>query len=427
MVLPCSAAKRSGGEPLDLHQAHGIAEWLPRKLRDELVEVRARVALRAKVDETHVRPALERYAGHLYGAAGSHLGEVVARARGVVILSGGYGAVLADEPIGTYDTVLRPADWPDGLLGRVLVATAQALAVDAVVAFLSRSTAYARIVRSAPWPPDGPWVGLVSPENDSAGGAMVTVPRSLGDALAGYVTGELRSGWTSSDGLGLRLEVVSNGHEPPSRPERRQPTIGSRDPRVEAAIARFRDRTQFVPARVFPDGLGELDTPGLYAWRVDDEGARTLKSVLGCSCRGLVYVGQAGATRWPSGNTTQATLRSRIRRQHLRGNIRSSTFRRTLAALLVDELDLYADNEARLHGEGEKRLSSWIAEHLAVAVQPIEDGDVLGAIEAHVVAALDPPLNLDHVPRTAWRNRLRGLRSDRRGLDRRSRSRSRGR
>src|SRR4051794_5059599 len=46
----------------------------------------------------------------------------------------------------------------------------------------------------------------------------------------------------------------------------------------------------------------------------------------------LLYVGVA-----PKGAQSTATLRSRIHGQHLRGNIGSSTFRQSLAALLLEE------------------------------------------------------------------------------------------
>jgi HB1, ASXL, restriction endonuclease HTH domain len=48
--------------------------------------------------------------------------------------------------------------------------------------------------------------------------------------------------------------------------------------------------------------------------------------------------------------------------------------------------------------------------HLRVAVHPYPDRDALGDLERRVLAALDPPLNLEGMPRTVLRQRLSALR-----------------
>jgi hypothetical protein len=53
----------------------------------------------------------------------------------------------------------------------------------------------------------------------------------------------------------------------------------------------------------------------------------------------------------PARETSAQTLRSRVVRNHLNGNVGSSTFRLVLAALLIDALDLHpfrARNEGRI-------------------------------------------------------------------------------
>ena len=113
---------------------------------------------------------------------------------------------------------------------------------------------------------------------------------------------------------------------------------------------------------------------------------------------GRIYAGQAGATRWPSGSPGNATLASRIGANHLRGGIRGSTFRLTLAAILLRPLDLARTAPRRLDPASEHRLSTWIHNHLQIAVHPVADRDPLADLEHRVLLQLDPPLNLDGMP-----------------------------
>jgi hypothetical protein len=145
-----------------------------------------------------------------------------------------------------------------------------------------------------------------------------------------------------------------------------------------------------------------LAGPGLHAWFVDEEGAGDLSTGLGHVVRrGLVYVGQTGATKWPTGKRSASTLRSRILRQHLGGRRSSSTLRRTLGAIL---------DEARGRQLDRAELTTWMTAHLSVTPMVVADGDVLGDLEGRVVKELDPPLNLDHTVRNSLRTRLKGLR-----------------
>ena len=81
-----------------------------------------------------------------------------------------------------------------------------------------------------------------------------------------------------------------------------------------------------------------LKLPGMYAWWVNDNGAKQLSAGLGHSiAEGLIYSGQTGATKWPSGKRGSGTLRSRLVSQHSKGRITGSTFRLTLAAILADQ------------------------------------------------------------------------------------------
>ncbi len=161
-----------------------------------------------------------------------------------------------------------------------------------------------------------------------------------------------------------------------------------------------------IAARDWPVGLRDIDRAGLYAWWVDARGARDLSLGLGHRVKpGRIYAGQTGATKWPSGKTGRATLRSRIGGNHLNGRIRGSTFRLTLASALSGPLGLISESR-KLSNASERRLSNWMRDHLQVAVHPFPDRDALGDLEDHVLAKLDPPLNLDGMRATPLREAL---------------------
>ena len=177
LVIACSAAKARGGQP-----ASGGPE--PGDWPEALHVARARVLARADGDASRLLPAWQRYEGTFYRHAGSALAEAAATGN-VVILSGGYGVARADELIGWYDTVLRPADWPAGLLESALISQAGRAGADTVVAFASRTTAYAQLLRHTPWRDAGLRASLVT-ISDVTAGAMAEVPRRLGLAFAAF-------------------------------------------------------------------------------------------------------------------------------------------------------------------------------------------------------------------------------------------------
>jgi hypothetical protein len=68
---------------------------------------------------------------------------------------------------------------------------------------------------------------------------------------------------------------------------------------------------------------------------------------------GLIYAGQTGATFWPSGKGSQATLGGRIGGNHLNGSVAGSTFRLTLAGVLTTTLGLRPVGAKRLDQDSE--------------------------------------------------------------------------
>lgn len=173
---------------------------------------------------------------------------------------------------------------------------------------------------------------------------------------------------------------------------------------AEDFCERLTDHSSAItPGEFITRGPSDLRVPGLYSWWVDVAGAVDLSTGLGLYLHpGLIYAGLAGATRWPSGRPSTNTLWSRISEMHLGGRHEFSTFRRTLGAILAN-----ARHEQEID---EARLTKWMQDHLKLIAAPFEDADTLGQLEGDVLSRLDPPLNLQGMPATATRRRLKELR-----------------
>lgn len=225
-----------------------------------------------------------------------------------------------------------------------------------------------------------------------AAGAWLEVPLrglSLGSQLA----------WYRAGGAGTNRDAGSR---------RRVPTPDD----VRAAVRKLKSPSRRIHAVDWPGDQPDLDRAGLYAWWVDHAGAAALsRSLHQPLAAGLIYAGQAGATKWPSGTAGTRTLASRVGSSHLGGNIRGSTFRLTLAACLYQRLRLVRAGARKLEPPSEQRLSEWMRQHLDVAVLPSVDRDPLADLEHRVLAELDPPLNLDGMAASPVRVELSRLRT----------------
>jgi hypothetical protein len=153
---------------------------------EELLAARERVKAAAGVDEQRLLPAWRRYTGAFYQAAGDALSDAVAAGGQIVILSGGYGVVRAEEQIGTYDRLLRFSDWLPRLLDDLLAAEAARVQARSVVAFAGDTTGYARLVRRTPWRRTGVADALLVTVVTAEGGAMRKVPKGLGQAFRAF-------------------------------------------------------------------------------------------------------------------------------------------------------------------------------------------------------------------------------------------------
>jgi hypothetical protein len=170
-------------------------------------------------------------------------------------------------------------------------------------------------------------------------------------------------------------------------------------PSAHDLAARLGDSSAARPAEGFPWQGVDLHHPGLYAWYVDLPGAHELTAALGHRVvAGLVYAGQAGATSSKVGKASGATLASRIGRNHLGGDVDSSTWRRTLASLLL--------GDRAPTPEGRAELDHWMRRHLYLVVAPLPDRATLGRLEEEVLALLDPPFNLMGRPCTEIRRAI---------------------
>ena len=180
LVIPCSKGKRSGGES----STREPSPWPP-----DLLAARQANLEKAKADERQLMPAWLRYTGGFYSTAGSELGDAVARDTPLLILSGGYGVLHAEEPIGDYNKILRLTDWPGGLLEDLLIREAGRRDVSSVVAFAASSSDYAKLIRRTKWKDAGLGAFLVTIRNAGMG-ASGKIPRRLGQAFACFWRGQ---------------------------------------------------------------------------------------------------------------------------------------------------------------------------------------------------------------------------------------------
>jgi hypothetical protein len=135
---------------------------------------------------------------------------------------------------------------------------------------------------------------------------------------------------------------------------------------------------------------------GVYGWWFDHD----LEMVPRVGCheidgKHLLYVGIAQPGQ--RGGRSRAAAANRLWRNHLRGSVRASTLRLSLAALLADRLGLtfFRDSggRVRMSKSDEDKLTTWLAQHAAISVAQHEDPRVL---EQVLITAGPPlPLNLD--------------------------------
>jgi hypothetical protein len=149
--------------------------------------------------------------------------------------------------------------------------------------------------------------------------------------------------------------------------------------------------------------------PGIYAWHGDAEADRFFGAILGEPLHPL-FVDAAGATSFRTGRANSATLDSAIGRTHLHGSTQSSSFRRSLAAVLFKELGLRCDRPKQLADDSNARLTAWMREHLGVVTVPFGNRRGLAYTAEAMRDLLDPPFNLTGYAATPARRVIRARR-----------------
>jgi hypothetical protein len=137
----------------------------------------------------------------------------------------------------------------------------------------------------------------------------------------------------------------------------------------------------------------------VYVLWLDDDGWTKLGNVM--SVGGVAYVGVG-----------DPSLQRRYKEEWRPKNSGRSSPRRTLGALLAENLDLSPRprvDRDRVRGaryyvfgdEGELRLTAWVEKHASFACETTA-GAPAGTVETQVILRLQPPLNL-----TKWPNPLK--------------------
>jgi hypothetical protein len=152
-----------------------------------------------------------------------------------------------------------------------------------------------------------------------------------------------------------------------------------------------------VPADILAHVDEHQITHGLYGWWFDP----SLPDVPRGGCyafdsKHLLYTGIAPPKDRPTRPGSATPVKRRLWRNHLRGTVRSSTLRLSLAALLQDQLDLefYRDarDRVRMEKEHEEKLTVWIDQHAAIS---LAQHDAPWQLEEALVRNGPPlPLNL---------------------------------
>ncbi|MEZ5125308.1 MAG: hypothetical protein R2826_03545 [Thermoleophilia bacterium] len=341
----------------------------------------------------HAAPAAELYVSPLFRGRRAHVERTCER---WFILSALHGLLRPETEIDPYDVTLNDMSraerraWADKVLSQIEAALGSC--ADRTFEIHAGAN-YANF-------------GLVDGLRER--GATVEQPTaglSLGEQLAFYAKADHAAAACAEAPAAFADMAATAATAPPGT----VPKCDDED--VLKAIAALDEAPTVVTAREWPNGVASLDQPGLYAWFVDADGAHDLAEGLGHDISaGRIYVGQAGATRWPSGKPSDNTLGTRIDQMHLHGKVRMSTFRWTLASMLFAQLDVQVQDSMAITESSELALTEWMREHLSLAIYPHDHRDTLENLERQVLAWLDPPLNLRHMAVTPARERLTQLR-----------------
>lgn len=204
IVLPCSGRKSLSASS---SQGISIVDHLPSAVAHDLITQRARNAGPACLDQSTLARAIDRYDGTLYKIARTAIDKLIAEGAHVMVLSGGYGIVLANESIGMYEAKFQGSMWPHGVVERCLAEYASQTGITTAIGILSGTTGYARVFRRTRWPSTLSSALLVTPQRST--GAMVKAPKAQGELLVSLaLEGKIDERWRSSDGLAIEVSQI---------------------------------------------------------------------------------------------------------------------------------------------------------------------------------------------------------------------------
>ena len=138
-------------------------------------------------------PAWQRYNGHFYQPAASALKAAVSNSAHIVIISGGYGLVRAEENICDYERKLRCSDWPNHVIEEALVNEAIRVGAKNVVAFAPRTSQYAKVIKRTRWGSVGPQRALLVTHESHVRVGQSEVLRDLGSAFSCFWNNKLEA------------------------------------------------------------------------------------------------------------------------------------------------------------------------------------------------------------------------------------------
>lgn len=203
LILPCSGAKQPGSVP---GNGQVITSILDAARSAALTAARAALRQEAEVDERTLTPAYLRYSGKLYEHGSGSIELALTAGIPLLIVSGGYGVVLANEPIGTYEKTFVLSDWPAGLLESCVLYYARHVGARSVIAVMSKSSGYAKLIKRIDWRAAGITATLITPTCPPCSGAQGKVPRAQGQVVAALMATGLDQNWRSSDSLPLAIQ-----------------------------------------------------------------------------------------------------------------------------------------------------------------------------------------------------------------------------
>jgi hypothetical protein len=189
-----------------------------------------------------------------------------------------------------------------------------------------------------------------------------------------------------------RKELVSHARTGPARQEKVRADIVTNKRSVAHIVSDLIGSPVAIPDARKPEAQGGLpDEPGFYAWWTTSGAIPGVPEAPHPSEEelDLFYIGIS-----PRDANSSRSIRARVLKDHIGGNIGSSTFRKTLAALLREELDLHPRETTTrivLPKADNDRLSAWQRRHLrltwALTAEP-------WSTEDEVIKAMSPPVNL---------------------------------